>query len=158
MAPFFILLCILVGILGNFWWLSGMPAVKPMFVILPASALTILYFMIGMPVFVAILARKYQRNRTLTTNLAFSIFMLFVFYTSVALTWLLLTRGWELSLVQTIKAAGDSRTYGKLEDKAEHILIWLMLISAVTTIVAGLLSVSARYLWLRYRRAKTQPA
>jgi hypothetical protein len=158
MAPLFMLLGILVGILGNFWLLSGMPAVKPAFVLLAASALTTIYFMLGMPVFVAVLARKYQRDRTLTTNLAVSIVMILGFYLSAVLTWILLTRGWGLSFVQTIKAAGDSRTYGKLEDKAEHILIWLMLISAVTTIVAGLVSASARYLWLRYRRAKTPPA
>jgi hypothetical protein len=158
MAPLFMLLCILVGVLGNFWLLSGMPAVKPDFVILAAFALATVYFMLGMPVFVAVLARKYQRDRTLTTNLAVSIVMLVAFYISVVLTWLLSTRGWELSFVQTIKAAGDSRTYGKFEDGAEHILIWLMLVSAFSTIVAGLVSALVRHLWLRSHRAKTQPA
>jgi hypothetical protein len=88
----------------------------------------------------------------LTTSLLSSFVMILVFYASAILTWILISRGWSLSFLTTLKAAGDSETYGKLEDIAEGLLVCLLIVSTVATIAAGILTAAVRKLWVRHRR------
>jgi hypothetical protein len=151
MMPLTLLACILVGVLANFWLLAGMPSVKPEFFLIFGSVISALYFLVGMPVVLAVLARKYRQSRKWTTNLVVSIAMILAFYISAVVAWIVLTPAqWNLSFLTTIKAAGDSETYGKLEDTAEYLLVNLLLISTISTILAGLVTAAVRGTWARY--------
>ncbi len=155
MAPLIILACILVALLGNAWLLSGMPAVKPAFVVFAASLVSCIYFVIGMPVIAVVLARRYRRTRVMTASLLSAVVMLAAFYFSAVFTWLLLSRGWHLSFLKTIDAARDAETYGELDAVAENLLLWLMLIVSVATAAAGAVTAGIAHAWIKRSRRET---
>ena len=157
MAPLLILACILVGVLGSFWLLFGMPYVAPLGILLAACFLSSLYFLFVLPVIVGVLARAYRKSRRLTANLSAAVVMLFAFYISLALTWMLVTPGWDLSPVATFKAAGALGGLGKaggspLDDAAEGILAALLIISTLATVAAGIVTATVRHILVKYRR------
>ena len=156
MAPLLILACILVGVLGSLWLLFGMPIVAPSGILLAFCFLSGLYFLFVLPVIVGVLARAYRKSRKLTTNLSVAVVMLIAFYISVALTWMLITPGWDLSLIATFKAAGalgglEQGGSNSLDHAAEGILAALLIISTLSTVAAGIVTATVRYVWVKYR-------
>jgi hypothetical protein len=155
MAPLVILACILLGVLGSLWLLFGMPAVAPMLILLAACFLGGLYFLFGMPAIIAILVHEYRRTRKLTTNLLASLFMLCAFYISAILTWFLTTSDWNLSFPTTLKAAGNAAKYGhSIEHASQGLLSVLLIISTLSAVAAGIVTIAARYALYRYRRLR----
>lgn len=152
MAPLITLACILVGALGNLWLFSGMPRVKPMFILMVASLLSAIYFVFAMPVFVAVLARRFRRTQQLTANLLVEVVMLLVFYISAGVTWALISRHWSLSFLETLQAARDAERYAKFEHDAESAIFFLLVVSTISTVVAGTVTLTLRSLWERFRQ------
>jgi hypothetical protein len=153
MAPLLILACILVFVLGNIWFLLGMPVVAPIFILFAACFLGGLYFLFGMPVIIAVLARAYCKSRKLTLNLLVAVVMLFAFYISATLTWFLITTEWNLSFLTTLKAAGDAKEYGHpIEHAAQGLLASLLTMSTLSAVAAGAVTAAVRHLCVRHRR------
>jgi hypothetical protein len=133
-----------------------MPIVVPFGILLAACFISGLYFLFVLPVIVGVLARAYRKSRKLTTNLSVAVVMLFAFYISVALTWMLITPGWDLSPITTLKAAGalgglEQAGGNLLDDAAEGILAAILILSTLSTVAAGIVTATARYVWVKSR-------
>jgi ketosteroid isomerase-like protein len=104
--------------------------------------LSTLWFVSGMPIVTIVYGWKAFRSRTWSTGLIVSISMLMAFFLVTALLWIQLSGNyWNLPLKHAFIAAGDTARYGNpVEDTAESVLISLIVISAISGLVAGILA------------------
>lgn len=113
-----------------------------------------LWFLFGMPVYVAVFAWKYYRSRKLSTGFLVAVVMLIVFWTTATQLWKhFATHYWNLSFVTALHAAGDAAKYGHpIEHTAEVLLANLLIFSTLLAAAAGAITLAVRHLWIRHRR------
>jgi hypothetical protein len=105
------------------------------------------WFLLGMPITAAVFAWQDRRSRKLSTGLLVAVVMLVVFYISAALIWRLGTADWNLSFLTTLEASVDSEKYGhKVEHRAEVIVVWLLVESTSTAVLAGVVTTASETL------------
>jgi len=119
-----------------------------------ACLLSGLWFLLGMPVVVAVFAWKYRRTRTLPTGLLVAVVMLVAFHATAVSVWrAAITSYWDLPFLTTFEAAGNARKYGEpVEHGAEGLLVWLIVASTAAALVAGAVTAAIRKAWTRRRR------
>lgn len=119
-----------------------------------ACLLSGLWFLIGMPVVVAIYAYQCGRNRRLTTGLLVAAVMLMVFYVSATLLWReFAAHYWHQSFLTALDASGNAAKYGHpVEHTAEVLLVWLLIVSTLSAVAAGAVTGVVRHVWIRHRR------
>jgi uncharacterized protein (TIGR02246 family) len=113
-----------------------------------------LWFLVGMPVVVAVLAWKYSRRRELPRGFLVSVAMLIVFFAVATLLWrYLASHYWNLSFLTALHAAGDAARYGHpVEHTAEVLVANLLIVSTLSAAAAGAIAGGVRHLWVRCRR------
>jgi hypothetical protein len=119
-----------------------------------ACFLSGIWFLLGMPVVVAVLAWKGRRNGRISAGLLIAGFMLIVFWGTAALLWrYIATHVWNFSFMTALRAAGDAATYGHpIEHTAEVLLANVLIFSTLSAAAAGAISGGLRHLWIRRRR------
>lgn len=117
------------------------------------SLLCGLFFLFGMPVIAAFFAWEYRRLGKLPTGFLVSVVMIVVFYASAGLIWHLGTTDWNLSFLTTLEASVDAEKYGHpVEHRAETMVVWLLIYSTFTAVVAGVVTPAVRRAWRRRKR------
>ncbi len=114
-----------------------------------------LWFLWVMPVIVAALAWENRRSRKLSPGLLVAVVMLFGFYISAGLIWSLGAADWNLSFLMTLEASVNAEKYGHpVESRAERIVVWLLIYSTFTAVVAGVVTAVVRHSWVKRQRER----
>ncbi len=119
-----------------------------------ACLLSGLWFLIGMPVVLVFYADEFRRTRRLSAGLLIAVVMLTVFYVSAALLWREFTAHyWHLSFLTALDASVNAARYGhEVEHTAEVLLVWLLIVSTSSAVVAGAVTGVVRHVWIKHRR------
>ena len=119
-----------------------------------ASLFSSLWFLLGMPIVFAVFAWKYFVSRKLSTGFLVSAVMLIVFLAVAALLWRhFATYYWNLPFLTALDAAVDAAKYGHpIEHTAEVLLANLLIVSTLSSALAGAITGGVRHLWSRHRR------
>jgi uncharacterized protein (TIGR02246 family) len=114
-----------------------------------------LWFLLGMPVVVLLSAWRFYRSGKLSTGFLASVAMLIAFFLTAVFLWrYFAAHEWNLSLVNALRAAGDTARYGNpVEDTAEDMLVALLVLSTLSAAAAGGIMCVARRVWVRFRRS-----
>jgi ketosteroid isomerase-like protein len=112
-----------------------------------------LWFLFGMPLVLAVFARKCFQSHKLPTGFLVSVVMIIVFFASAVLLWRhFATHYWNLSFLTALQAAGDAARYGHpVEHTAEVLLVNLLIFSTLSAAAAGAITGAVRHLWVRRR-------
>ncbi len=118
-----------------------------------ACLASIIWFLFGMPVVVLISGYRSFRSRRLSASFLVSFVIIIAFFLTAIILWKLLTvQEWNLSLLNAFQAAGDTARYGNpVEDTAEDVLVALLVLSTLSAAASGMISGTARWLWVRRR-------
>ena len=119
-----------------------------------ACLLSGLWFLIGMPVVLAIYAYRYRRTRRLPSGLLVAAVMLIVFYVSATLLWREFAfHYWRQSFLTALDASVNAAKYGHpIEHTAEVLLVWLLIVSTLSAVAAGAVTGAVRHVWARHHR------
>jgi hypothetical protein len=118
------------------------------------SLLCACFFLVVLPVIVAVLAWQDRRVKKLSAGLLTAVVMLVVFFTSAVLLWSLGTADWKLSFLTTLEASVNAEKYGPIESRAERIVVWLLIYSTMAAGLAGAATASAS----SHRHAPPRPS
>jgi len=122
------------------------------------SLLCACFFLVALPVMVAVFAWQDRRVKKLSTGFLTAVVMLVVFFTSAVLLWSLGTADWKLSFPTTLEASVNAEKYGHaIESRAERIVVWLLIYSTMAAGLAGAVTPAVWYFWTRRRRAASAP-
>lgn len=113
-----------------------------------------LWFLIGMPVVVAIYGNEYRRSRKLPTGLLVTAVTLIAFYVTAILLWKeFALHYWHKSFLTALDASVNAEKYGHpVEHTAEVLLVWLLIVSTLSALAAGALTGILRHVWFRLLR------
>jgi hypothetical protein len=113
-----------------------------------------LWFLFGMPIVVSAFAWEHRRGGA-NTRFVIALVMLLVFYISAGMIWRLGTANWSLSFIETLAASVNSEKYGHpLEHRAETMVVWLLMFSTSTALVAGAVT-AVVHAGIRQRKSRT---
>jgi hypothetical protein len=117
--------------------------------------LSLVWFMVGMPVIAIASGWKLIRSRKVTTGLIVSIVMFAAFLLPVVLLWRQAAAlYWNLPLQNAFAAAGDTTRYGNpVEDTAESVLVSWIVFSTFAASAAGAVTGIVQWVWSRRRHA-----
>ena len=119
-----------------------------------ACLLSGLWFLIAMPIVLAIYANEYHRTRRLPTGLMVTVVSLIVFYATAVLLWReFASHYWHQSFLTALDASVNAAKYGHTaEHTAEVLLIWLLIVTTLCAVAAGALTGVVRHVWIRFLR------
>jgi uncharacterized protein (TIGR02246 family) len=106
----------------------------------------------GMPIVTVAFGWRACRNRKMSTGFIVSAAMVISYALATGILWVFFApRYWNLPF-WAFGAATDTARYGNpVEDTAEGVLISLMVLAALASVAAGLITWVTRRLWMRFR-------
>lgn len=114
-----------------------------------------IWFLFGMPVVAVVSVWKAIQRRKLSIVALVSLVMLLAFFLVALLLWNYISAHyWNLSFGHALRAAGDTARYGNpVEDTAEDVLVFLLVLSTLSAAAAGLITGIGHRIWIRRRRS-----